>query len=327
MYRLKVHFLFLFSACALAAAANGRMDIDPADSSAGKMSIVIPALKDGDSCSAIIPFSRAGNLIVVKGKADTTEGNFILDTGAPYLVLNLTYFRDYPTTLVTDADRTGVTGTTASLSQTSVNEFIFGNLHYYRMRADLTNLGHIENSRGIKILGLLGMEMFRQCELIIDYERNLIYIHRIAKKEAPLYKHELLNDTAAYSSFPIDIMDNRILAGAELAGKKLKFVIDCAAESNVLDSRLPNKVFEQVIITRRVMLAGSGEKKVEALYGEVKKIRIGNRTVNNMPVLINYLEGSWFSYMGCVDEILGFDFLSMHRVGFNFVNRKMFIWK
>jgi hypothetical protein len=28
----------------------------------------------------VIPFTRAGNLIVVKAKVDTTEGNFILDT-------------------------------------------------------------------------------------------------------------------------------------------------------------------------------------------------------------------------------------------------------
>ena len=49
-----------------------------------------------DSSSCIIPFSRAGNLIVVKAKADTIEGNFILDTGAPNLVLNIIYFRDNP---------------------------------------------------------------------------------------------------------------------------------------------------------------------------------------------------------------------------------------
>jgi hypothetical protein len=318
--------LLLFSTGCLILSVHAGKGTDPSDSIA-KITIEIPEVKDSDSCSSIIPFSRAGNLIVVKGKADTTEGNFILDTGAPYLVLNITYFRDYPSTLVTDADRTGVTGTTATLTQTTVNEFIFGDMHYYRMRADLTNLGHIESTRNIKILGLLGMEMFRQCEMIIDYEKSVIYLHRISKKEASVYRHELLNDPTSYNSFPIDIMDNRILVGAELAGKKLKFVIDCAAESNVLDSRLPNKVFEQVVITRRVMLAGSGDKKVEALYGDVKKIKVGNLVVTNLPVLVTNLERTCFSYMGCVDGILGFDFLSLHRIGFNFVNRKMFIWK
>lgn len=49
-----------------------------------------------DTPSCVIPFSRAGNLIVIRAKVDTTEGNFILDTGAPRLILNLTYFRHYP---------------------------------------------------------------------------------------------------------------------------------------------------------------------------------------------------------------------------------------
>ncbi|MFL5811856.1 MAG: aspartyl protease family protein [Flavisolibacter sp.] len=326
MGRLSLYIFFsLLSWISLNVAHAGRWR-NTKDSS-GRFSIEIAGVKDGDSTSCMIPFSKAGNLIVVKGKADTTEGNFILDTGAPYLVLNITYFRDYPSTVIADADRTGLTGSNAGVVQTTVSEFIFGSMHYLRMHADLTNLGHIENTRGIKILGLLGMEMFRQCEMIIDYDKSVIYLHRIAKKEAAVYRHELLMDTATYSSFPIDIMDNRIIAGAELAGKKLKFVIDCAAESNVLDSRLPNTVFEQVVITRRVMLSGSGDKKVEALYGEVKKIKFGNRVVADLPVLITNLEKTCFSYMGCVDGILGFDFLSMHRVGFNFVNHKMYIWK
>src|ERR1043165_8521915 len=54
-----------------------------------------PFTKD-DSSSVEIPFIRAGNLILIQAKADTLDGNFILDTGAPKLVLNTTYFREYP---------------------------------------------------------------------------------------------------------------------------------------------------------------------------------------------------------------------------------------
>src|SRR5687768_6057845 len=59
--------------------------------------ILLTGLRSGaDSASFILPFSRAGNLILVQAKADTTEGSFDLDTGCPHLVLCLTYFRDYP---------------------------------------------------------------------------------------------------------------------------------------------------------------------------------------------------------------------------------------
>jgi hypothetical protein len=171
------------------------------------------------------------------------------------------------------------------------------------------------------------MELFRKCEMIIDYERSLIYLHRIAKKESSKYKHAMLIDTSAYKTIPIDISDNRIIATTWMAGKKLKLVIDCAAESNILDSRLPDKIFEQVTITRRVVLTGSNNKKVEALYGSLSGLKIGNQDFSDLPVLITNLEGTCFSYAGCVDGVLGFDFLSLNKVGFNFVTRKMYIWK
>jgi hypothetical protein len=171
------------------------------------------------------------------------------------------------------------------------------------------------------------MQLFKQCEMIIDYEKSLVFLHRIARKEASKYKHAMLRDTADYRMIPFDIMDNRIIATTQMAGKKLKLVIDCAAESNILDSRLPDKIFEQVTITRRVVLTGSDNRKVEALYGDMKNMKIGNEEIASLPVLITNLERSCFSYAGCVDGVLGFDFLSLHKIGFNFVTRKMYLWK
>ena len=283
--------------------------------------------EQGDTNTMAIPFSRAGNLIVVKAKADTLEGNFILDTGAPYLVLNLTYFRDYPQRQVEQTEQTSMTGSSPTVARTTIRTFSFGKLDYSPVHADLANLGHIENSKGVKILGLLGMELFRQCELIIDYDRNLIYLHKIGRKESASYMHESLKDTSAYRIFPIDISDNRIMVNTVMAGKKLKFIIDCAAETNVLSSKLPARVFDNVEITGRVMLAGVGNRKVEALTGDLKNMKMGTFDLGTLPMLITNLENTCFSYAGCIDGILGFDFLSLHRIGFNFVKRKMYIWK
>lgn len=280
-----------------------------------------------DTNTQAIPFSRAGNLIVVKARADTMEGNFILDTGAPYLVLNLTYFRDYPQKMVDQTEQTSMTGSSPTVARTRVKTFSFGPLNFSALDADLANLGHIENSKDVKILGLLGMELFRQCEMIIDYERNLIFLHKIGRKETATYAHELLKDTSTYRSFPIDITDNRIMVNTVMAGKKLKFIIDCAAETNVLSSKLPEKVFNNVEITGRVMLRGVGNRKVEALTGDLKNMRIGNYDMGTLPMLITNLENTCFSYGGCIDGILGFDFLEGQRIGFNFVKRKMYIWK
>jgi hypothetical protein len=95
----------------------------------------------------------------------------------------------------------------------------------------------------------------------------------------------------------------------------------------VLDSRLPNAIFEKVAITGRVMLMGAGNKKIEALNGSASDLIIGGQKISALPVLITNLEKTCFSYSGCIDGILGFDFLSLRKIGFNFVTRKMYLWK
>ena len=280
-----------------------------------------------DTPSCIIPFSRAGNLILIRAKADTTEGNFILDTGAPKLVLNITYFRDYLSSAVVEDDPGGITGSASAANPTIVTKLSFGPIKYSKVEADRINLGHIENNKGLKILGLLGMSLFKRFEMIIDYEKSLIYLHLIDKKESNTYKSETLKDTSMYHTLPVSILDNKVLAHGEIAGKKLAFVIDTGSESNVLDSRLSGKVFENVTITRRVTLAGTGSRKVEALYGEMKNIKLDKLEISVLPVLVTNLEKMCFLDSRCPDGVLGFDFLSLHKIGFNFVTRKMYIWK
>lgn len=278
-----------------------------------------------DSASCVIPFTRIGNLILIQAKADDSIGFFVLDTGTPGLVLNLTYFRQYPST--SQGESGGVTGSVASAAQTTVDSLHLGPVHYYHLDADLINLGHIENNKGVKIFGLLGMKLFERFEMIIDYGAGVIYLHLIDKKEAAVYRSRQLQDETAYSTIPIDIEAGKIIVYLYLKGRKLKFIIDSGAETNILDSRLPAKVFEEVDITRRVKLNGSGSSKIEALAGNIRNLRIGDRDLGTLPILVTNLASMCDAYNNCLNGMLGFDFLSLHKIGFNFVNRKMYIWK
>jgi hypothetical protein len=281
-----------------------------------------------DSADFILPFSRAGNLILIKAKADAIEGSFILDTGAPGLILNMTYFRDYPLTEhYAGEDGGGITGSVAGYGHTMVKKLSFGSVNYFKVEADRINLGHIENSKGIKIFGLLGVQLFKQFEMIIDYENSEIHLHHVTKKDGKNYQHQLLEDTSTYSVFPIDIMQNKILTYGKMSNKKLTFLVDTGAESNVIDSRLSENVLDNVIITRRMVLNGAGNRKIDALYGDMSNLKMGDRSITSMPVLVTNLEKMCFAYDRCLDGMLGFDFLSMHKIGFNFVKRKMYIWK
>lgn len=280
-----------------------------------------------DSVNCVIPFSRVGNLIIIRAKADTSEGNFILDTGAPRLVLNITYFRNYNPIEQTEDVQGGVTGDVEAHGRVEINKLSYGPVKYTGVEADRINLGHIENTKGIKILGLLGMQLFKQFEMIIDYERNLIYLHLVSKKDPRNYKHPLLQDTSKYIESPIEFAENKLITIAYSGNKKLKFVVDTGAETNLIDSRLPSQVLDGITINKRVFLNGTGSTKVEALSGNVNLIKIGNQDITNLPVIVTNLEKLCIAYDKCLDGMLGFDFLSQQKIGFNFVKHKMYIWK
>jgi predicted aspartyl protease len=281
-----------------------------------------------ESMSGIIPFSRAGNLIIIRAKADTMEGNFVLDTGAPGLILNLTYFRHYPSSHQPEAYETqgGVTGRTAGDAATTVSTLSMGPFEYSKVSAHRIQLGHIENAKGIKILGLLGVQLFARFNMIIDYASNQIHLYRVSRREMKTYRTNALADSA-YTTLSFILKDGKMLTTGRIGNKKLSFVIDTGAESNVLDSRLPDEVLDSVVVSRRVSITGAGSRQMEALHGKLYSLQLESGTVNDLPVVVMNLEAMSKAYDRQIDGMLGYDFLSQQRVGINFVQRKMYFWK
>ncbi|RYY38583.1 MAG: hypothetical protein EOO08_14025 [Chitinophagaceae bacterium] len=300
----------------------------PADRSwISRLHIPAAFFLEPDSVATVIPFNRVGNLILVQAQADSIEGNFIFDTGAQHVLLNSTYFRDYTATTVTDVESSGINGGTAPLQRITLGKLRLGTLGYPRIDADLGELGHIENSKGVRILGLLGMELFRDCEILLDYDENLLYIHRLRKREAALYTNVAAQSPPSeYTELPIELKENYILVRTTVAGKELRFVMDSGAETSVIDSRLPNSVLEGLVVTRRIQLNGSSRKK-EAVFGTLPELTVGPHQLKNVPMLVSNLEQSCFSQFDCINGILSFDALSPRRIGFNFVTRKLYLWR
>jgi hypothetical protein len=312
-------------------AVNGIARAEPHKKPVDSCGISIEAADDpvivADTVSCTIPFTTAGKLILLKGKVDTTEGNFILDTGAPGLVLNVTYFRSYATSEANDGEQKAIAGAAAFYGKTTVDKFKLGTFNYYRTEADLVSLGNLETKRGVKILGLLGVAMFTQCEMIIDYEKNEIHLHYIGKKERNTYQHEMITNAKNMVSCPFDLNENRILVNTSLLGKDLKFVIDYGAESNILDSRLPDKILDSIDVQGRVLLAGAGTKRLEALSGTIQGLALAGVKADTLPVIVMDLQYTCFGDGQCINGVLGYDFLSRYKLCFNFVKRILYIIK
>ncbi len=289
----------------------------------GDYDYILPA----EAQYGVIPFTRAGNLILIQATVDTLSGNFILDTGAPGLILNLTYFRNLQASGRIDPEAAGITGTVEGASPAMVKKLSIGAFNYTSVHADRVGLGHIENSKGVKVLGLLGSGLFRRFEMEIDYANEVIHLNRAAGNRVGQYQSVFAEKETLLATVPVRIYEGKILAQVQIGKRTKNFILDTGAETNILDSRLSNDIMASVEMTRKISLIGSGAKKTEAWYGVLKDASIGKVPLGSMEVLVTSLARMSEAYGRNIDGMLGFAFFSKQKVGINFINNELYLWK
>ncbi|MCX6284353.1 MAG: retropepsin-like aspartic protease [Bacteroidetes bacterium] len=266
-----------------------------------------------------IPLKRAGRLLMMEARIDNETGNFIFDTGSSKLVLNSTYFRKYVS--MESGERGGITGGVASVRQTKVSRIQISGFTCTNVLADMADLGHIENRRGVKILGLLGLSLLKNMEIIIDVRHNELHLYRLDRKGERISKNsmEFISDI----SQKVQMFQDILFVSPTIGGKILSFCLDTGAESNVISSASPKKVMNTVSITRRSGLVGSGRPSTDALYGTLNDFALGGQQISLMQTIITNLDNMSAAFGLSVDGMLGFDFFSKGQICINLVKLEM----
>jgi len=272
----------------------------------------------GDFKTLVIPIKRAGNLIVIEAQIDTLEGNFVLDTGAPYLVLNETYFRDLPH--VAEQESAGINGVAGSSFTTYIRNFNILDLHYPRLRADVTDLSSIENSKGIKILGLLGTRLFSDFAITIDLFRNTLYIQKLDENGNIPPAEKVFHDRFMVS--PFRILNDVILMKGTVNDNSLWFAFDSAAETSLLDYRRSKKLMPDMEVVSRSKIMGIGGTSIEVIYTRFDNLVVGDRKYMKNRILITNLEKMGNAYGYTIDGVLGYDFFVRGIFTINFVKKE-----
>lgn len=266
----------------------------------------------------VIPFVQVGNLIFLEADVDGNTGYFILDTGAPYLVLNATYFRDYPQTAMYAA--LGVGNQTTEIFRTEIDSLNLRSLGYKNVEADVADLSHLENSMGIKILGLLGCNLFKQFVLGIDFVSKNLTIRTVES-------FEKFDHPSTYNTIPFELKNNTIALKGEINKEPLTFVFDTGAEVNVLDNDLADPVYEKFLIQDRSRLSGSVGEEIDVFSGLLLSAKVGGYDFFQMHTIMTNLSGIGKVYGYGVDGILGYEFMKKAPIFINFPENKIYLSK
>jgi predicted aspartyl protease len=273
----------------------------------------------GELESVVIPLKRVGKLFLMEAKIDNITGNFLFDTGAAQLVLNSTYFRKYMTTV--SGEGGGITGATGAIQHTQIKRLDVAGLLYSNVPADVSDLGHIENRRGVKVLGLFGVSMLKGLEMVIDINRNELRLYRLDKSGNRVSSRN--NEFRADVTEKIEFYHNILFVKARIGGKILDFCLDTGAESNVLNSYASKKVLSTVTILRRSDLMGVGSGEAEVLLGKLNDFEMGAHSIPNMQTIIASLDALSAAYGYPVDGMLGYDFFEKGEICINLVKNEL----
>jgi predicted aspartyl protease len=264
----------------------------------------------------VIPFYRSGNLILIEATVDGQTGYFIFDTGAPYLVLNRTYYRDYPS--IANYTALGISNLEVDIIRTRVDSLSIRSLSYERIDADVADLSHLENSRKLKILGLLGTNLFKEFVVGIDFKMQNITL------QSP-EKFKKTQSFFGMARIPFTLKNNMILLSGQINNKSVSLVFDTGAEINVIDNDLDAAVYEPFIIQKRSTLKGSVGETVEVYSGILMRTVINNLIFINMKTIMTNLSGIRKAYGFHVDGIVGFEFLIKAPVFIDFSTKEIII--
>jgi predicted aspartyl protease len=274
-----------------------------------------------------LPIKRIGNLLFLEARIDTLVGDFILDTGAPYLILNKTYFRERAQGQKLTA--VGVDGLDApDVASCTIPLLELGAVSYKYVGADITPLGQLESKSGRQVFGLLGMNLFSSLMMEIDIQENAIVLHRLDDLGVPITPIFSKPDSLGYSShadvtMPFKFCDNKVFLNVVVAGQNMNWILDTGAETNVVDAWTRKKVLNTFHVRKRTTLIGTAGQQQEVLLGVLEEMKVGTESFKLQQTLVTSMRELSETCSLYIDGILGFSFIQRGKLLLNFKTNEL----
>ncbi|MGS2726496.1 hypothetical protein ACU8DI_07785 [Psychroserpens sp. BH13MA-6] len=270
-----------------------------------------------------IPFKLIDNLIVIEAELMDQKGNFIIDTGSETLILNEVHFKSKYANYTKKGRTSGVIDIVDNPLEKRLSEFIINDLILEDTNSDIINLAHIEQSKKIHLLGIIGYNILKDYEVFIDMYLNQITLSRTDNNGDRL-------DTRPYLEKQIDTVDfklkkHTIVLETYVNEQKLKFGLDTGAEYNQLNKRSSKKILKYFYPSKRLMLVGASGTKIEVLAGKLYRVKLTDKIYfAPMETLLTNLNQMNEAFGTSLDGILGYEFFRQQRTIINYKKEKLY---
>lgn len=261
---------------------------------------------------------------MLQAAVDDRFGYFILDTGAPALILNQRYFRGTAFSGSYQQSAFGLNGEVKEVL-TKDADLQMGDRKWKNVHALLYDLEYLEEMKSIAILGLLGGLLFKDYELEIDFERQQLVIYELDRQgEKMVYFSRYAPPDVIV---PFKQKGHMPFIEAYVEGLPLRLGIDSGAGIALIINEKQTELSQFAKPGDLIRIRGLSQNSVQTRSYQLRGLSVANLSYQSLKVAfadLDYIN----RYLAGIDlhGILGLDLLSKHRTAFNFKKKEIYIW-
>ncbi|MFT4760774.1 MAG: putative aspartyl protease [Paraglaciecola sp.] len=260
-------------------------------------------------------FELVGGMIFIEANVNGKVGNFILDTGAPGVILN-----HKPVKKSENLVAGGINGT-LEIGEVAINKFEWGIINLSNFTGYALDISHLEESFDRKIAGLIGFDVLADFELLFDYEKREVQIlnarrNSLHKNNQPLQKISFQKQ----GHLPV--------IKAKIGKKTYRFGVDTGAEVNLLDkSILADFNHNLATLLPNESIQGLENNTQLVSVAQVHHTEVQSNDFPDMKYLFVDFSAVNHDRAERIDGLLGFPFLERSKVSINYKKQKIYIWE
>ena len=251
--------------------------------------------------------------ILIEGELDGQRGFLILDTGAPGIIVNKKSTTSSEQAAFSVAREVNV-------QSVVVGELCWAGYEMSDLEAWGLDLSHLEQALGLRILGLLGYDSFKDLTLVIDFPGQKLLIEQAKpSKLIGLYQPRI--------EVPFELENHIPVVEATINGHNVRLGIDTGTKSNIIDSKL----------TQGVLASHFGNQEVERLQGldqqidivtsgDIDELYLGTEMFQQLHFLNVGLEQLRAATGINIDGLLGYSFFESYKCLIDFERKRIYLW-
>lgn len=267
------------------------------------------------------PMIRAGNLFAVEARNDGRSGLFLVDSGAPSLVLNARYFESGDPLVMGSAS--GVNGISSGADFAPIENFQLGDFSIDDFDALMMDLSHLEEALEVEFLGLIGYRELEHFEVILDYESEAMLLLGVNEAGEPLASVQMDPPQAV---LPFQMNEHIPVFSCEIDGLPLQLGLDTGAESNLISVTQLARLRPMLKDQDNDDLTGADGASREVVSGVLPEILVAGHSFKDQETVFSDISHLNAGYGLELDGLVGFAVLSRQMVGINFRKGEMVIW-